>query len=296
VKRYIWLLSLALFIHFFGYYTLAKKIEPFCYYFYLLSWWSYILLLDTILAYRKGHFTIFNGSFPFIVFISCAFWCVFELINLRLGNWSYARLPSAMSERYMAYILAFGTVVPAIQVTKEMLCLLIGEVKVKTFSMQLYPRHAVTMGLLFLFAVYLFPRYLFPATWIFLALILDGVNYSRGYPSFMRQLMDGSAAPLLATLLSGLICGILWEGWNYWSFAKWVYQVPFFNVLKVFEMPLAGYLGFPPFALETVTFVSLLQGSGAFQRYRYAVLAAAIVLSALTFPLIDGYTVLSYAG
>jgi hypothetical protein len=296
VKRHTWLISFALFLHLFGYYALTKRIEPFCYYFYILSWWSYILLLDVILARKKGRFTVFNRSFPLMVFVSCSFWCFFELINLRLGNWSYARLPTATSQRYLAYLVAFGTVIPAVQVTQEALCVLVGEIRIKRFSVRHYPRYAVATGLLLLVAVYLLPRYLFPATWIFLALILDGVNYSRGYPSFMQQLMGGSAASLLTTLLSGLICGILWEAWNYWSFAKWVYEVPFFNSLKVFEMPLAGYLGFPPFALETMTFVYFLQGSHAFQRYRYVALALAVLVAGLAFPLIDLYTVLSYAG
>ena len=50
-------------------------------------------------------------------------------------------------------------------------------------------------------------------------------------------------------LLSGLICGILWEFWNFWAGAKWVYSIPYLNGFRVFEMPLAGFLGFPPFAL-----------------------------------------------
>jgi hypothetical protein len=47
------------------------------------------------------------------------------------------------------------------------------------------------------------------------------------------------------------VCGVLWEFWNYWALAKWRYVgVPVLPSIKLFEMPLAGYLGFPPFALE----------------------------------------------
>ena len=31
---------------------------------------------------------------------------------------------------------------------------------------------------------------------------------------------------------------------------KWIYTVPIFGDIKIFEMPVLGYFGFPPFALE----------------------------------------------
>ena len=54
-------------------------------------------------------------------------------------------------------------------------------------------------------------------------------------------------------MLSGFLCGVLWEFWNYWSRAKWHYTVPIMENLKIFEMPLPGYFGFPAFALECFT-------------------------------------------
>ena len=53
-----------------------------------------------------------------------------------------------------------------------------------------------------------------------------------------------------ALLAAGLICGFLWEFWNYWALTKWTYTVPYFGDIKLFEMPVLGYLGFPPFAIE----------------------------------------------
>ena len=51
-------------------------------------------------------------------------------------------------------------------------------------------------------------------------------------------------------MAAGWTCGILWEFWNYWAAAKWIYIFPIGQSSKVFEMPLLGYLGFLPFALE----------------------------------------------
>jgi hypothetical protein len=50
--------------------------------------------------------------------------------------------------------------------------------------------------------------------------------------------------------VAGLACGILWEFWNYWAKAKWLYVFPIWQNVKIFEMPLPGYPGFATFALE----------------------------------------------
>ncbi len=46
------------------------------------------------------------------------------------------------------------------------------------------------------------------------------------------------------------MCGIFGEFWNYWAEAKWLYIFPILEDWRVFEMPLAGFIGFPPFAIE----------------------------------------------
>jgi len=43
---------------------------------------------------------------------------------------------------------------------------------------------------------------------------------------------------------------LVWECWNYWAHTKWIYNVPVPPDIKIFEMPLAGYGGFPAFAVE----------------------------------------------
>ena len=66
----------------------------------------------------------------------------------------------------------------------------------------------------------------------------------------MRDWDNGSLRKFYLLLLGGFICGVLWEFWNYWALAKWVYTIPLVGKLKIFEMPLLGYIGFPPFAVE----------------------------------------------
>jgi hypothetical protein len=79
----------------------------------------------------------------------------------------------------------------------------------------------------------------------------------------LGQLASGDCTRLVALLVAGFICGGLWEGWNFTARTKWIYSVPFFDELKLGEMPVLGFIGFPAFALECyalINFLSLLRG------------------------------------
>jgi len=112
------------------------------------------------------------------------------------------------------------------------------------------------------------PEVLFPLTWGSFILLLEPWNRRHADSSRLRELELGEAGPSLRWLLAGLVSGVLWETWNYWARVKWMYTVPGFESLKVFEMPLAGFLGFPPFALECVAVVVALEALGRRLRER----------------------------
>jgi len=61
-----------------------------------------------------------------------------------------------------------------------------------------------------------------------------------------------------ALLSAGLFLGFWWEFWNYPSLSRWIYTLPVLNFGKIFEMPVLGYLGFAPFALECAVMYSFL--------------------------------------
>ena len=68
-----------------------------------------------------------------------------------------------------------------------------------------------------------------------------------------RDWQRGWYGRTLAAFAGGLLCGLLWEFWNYWALAKWIYDLPFLGAwekVKYFEMPLPGLLGFIPFGIE----------------------------------------------
>jgi hypothetical protein len=50
--------------------------------------------------------------------------------------------------------------------------------------------------------------------------------------------------------VAAFFCGFLWEMWNIRASAKWTYDIPYFEWLRIFEMPLFGYGGYIPFAFE----------------------------------------------
>ena len=274
--------------------ALAKRWEPFIYFFFVTCWWAYIIILDTILWLRSGEPKFLNRNLPEMVLISCGFWCVFELINLRLENWFYINIPFQEIVRYTGYFLAYGTVIPAICLTAAAADPLFASVRTRPFRVRSYPARAITAGIILFFLALLLPKYFFGLAWVFGIFLIDGINYRTGSRSFMADLEEGRPGRVLAALVSGLVCGILWESWNFISPVRWVYTVPFLEGMKIFEMPFIGYIGFPVFAVETVAFYDLLVGLRKNTASRAAVLGAAAILSALSFVLIDRCTVFSY--
>ena len=89
-------------------------------------------------------------------------------------------------------------------------------------------------------------RHLAAPVWLGFIFLLDPINRRLGAEAITRDRAINLG-------LSGLLCGVLWEFWNYWARAKWNYTVPIMEHLKIFEMPVPGYLGFPAFALECFT-------------------------------------------
>src|SRR5207248_533474 len=71
------------------------------------------------------------------------------------------------------------------------------------------------------------------------------------------EALSGMRIPVRVVAL-GLPLGILWEAVNWRCARGWVYTVPFFDHPKVFEMPLPGYLGYLPFAMECAAALALL--------------------------------------
>ncbi len=89
--------------------------------------------------------------------------------------------------------------------------------------------------------------------WVGIIYLLDPICHRFGAPSILRDWQEGRYGRTVALMLGGATCGLLWESWNYYAIAKWTYHLPFlgdFEHIRYFEMPVLGFLGFLPFAIE----------------------------------------------
>ena len=192
-------------------------------------------------------------------------WLMFEAYNVYLQNWTYVGVPENIVYRWLGFVWAFATIFPAILETSE-LCRPWYET-VRTWP--LAPSNRLLLGILWvgvaclilpLIVVQSVASQLFALVWIGFALVLEPINYWLGGRSLFHQLQKGRLATLLSLFTSGMVCGVLWEFWNYWSGAKWLYSVPIkFSGPKVFEMPILGYLGFAVFAVEVYSLVNFMR-------------------------------------
>ena len=234
-----------------------RLVEPIPTWYYHLAWWSYIVGIDglnkrlggrSLLRDRPRHFLWLAG-------VSVLWWTGLEVVNLRLGNWYYVMSPAARAVRWTGGVLAFASVLPGVLETLELLENLGWPRSVRVRALAWSARKetvVVGLGAACLVLPLVWPDTFFPLTWGSLVFLLEPWNRRHARRSFLRDLEAGEAGPFCRTLLAGLVCGALWEAWNFWARTKWVYTVPGFEGLKVFEMPLTGFLGFPPFAVECV--------------------------------------------
>jgi len=240
-----------------------KKVEPFYSWFYCFAWWSYILFIDAIIYRLKSNSLLINRRKEFFLLIpwSVFIWLIFEAANLSLENWYYINLPNSTVERWLGYAIAYGTVLPGIFETMELLETL-GLFKTSSIKKTVISRGdqqvLVALGTLFLISSALIPHYFFPLVWVGFIFLLEPFIYRSGGRSFLKDLEEGSPRKMYLFLIAGLICGFLWEFWNFWTRSKWVYTVPFFEEMRVFEMPLLGFLGFPPFAVQAYVMYNLI--------------------------------------
>jgi hypothetical protein len=234
-------------------------------YFTALVWTGYIIFVDAIVAARTGSspLTARRGEFLLLLPISVVSWYVFEGMNLLLRNWSYVNLPAGTAARWLGYLWAYATITPAIFVTAELLDSIFGNRFRNRRPLVIGRRTEAAfffVGFLLVVVVLVFPSpWLCPLPWIGVLLWFEGMNDRLGIGSFGASFRRGDYGLFVSLLVSGAVCGILWESWNFWALAKWHYTVPYLPGVKLFEMPVLGYLGFPPFALECFLMYRLIR-------------------------------------
>jgi hypothetical protein len=220
-------------------------------------WLGYILVVDALVLSWTGTslWTRSRRDFVLLFVASVPVWWLFEAINRRTGNWEYLGSNAFTDlEYYLLCTVSFSTVMPAIFETTE----LVSSFRwLERFAAgpRLAPTPALNLGLFLgggatLTLALAWPKYCYPFVWTSLVLILEPLNCWLGRRHFLQTLQRGDWRLVASLAVGAVICGFFWEMWNYYSYPKWIYHTPGAQFLHLFEMPLLGYGGYVPFALE----------------------------------------------
>lgn len=231
------------------------KVEPFIFLSFPIIWFGYIFAIDALVHRIRGSSLINDRFRQFLgmAIISGTFWWFFEFLNIPVQNWRYVGIEYLGVYANLFAFVSFCTVLPALFETVELLKSLrpyrkkskkAGKVSERTLHL------IMALGALCFLLPVLFPKVFYALIWGAFFFLLDPLNYVNKQPSIIGHVKNGNKSIVLYLLLAGIIIGILWEFWNYWAVVKWVYEIPFVTFLKIFEMPLLGYIGYFPFALE----------------------------------------------
>ena len=263
------------------------RVEPFWSWHTPIAWTGYILFVDGLVLVRRGTSWLTSAwrEFIFLAVLSIPLWLIFEFYNLFIRNWYYINLPESFFWRNFGYAWSFATIWPAIFETSELVATFRRPATDHAARQGGQPERAsvpsasasplsrrgwmsIGAGALMLTWPLVRPSpYLAAPVWLGFIFLLDPFNAWRhaeaiGTYSVTRSSRKGPDASaglsrdrdrLINLSVAGLICGVLWEFWNYWARTKWIYTVPILPEWKIFEMPVPGYLGFAAFAIECFT-------------------------------------------
>src|SRR5215212_9146000 len=221
-------------------------------------WLGYSLAIDGLVVWRTGTSLLTRSlrKYAGLFLVSAPVWWLFELLNIRTQNWAYPGAETFSPLEYAFWTtLSFTTVIPAVFGSAEFFASF-------DFVKRLTKRGPVIgtdkrttliffiLGWLMLALMLIWPKTFFLFIWLSLYFILEPINIWLGNRSLAEWTQKGDWRPVISLWLGVLLTAFFWEMWNYYSYPKWIYHVAWGDWLHVFEMPLLGYGGYLPFALE----------------------------------------------
>jgi len=247
---------------------------------YAPAWYGYLLVVDATILAVRGRSFLFGERRRLAAMLlwSIPFWFFFEGCNLVLHDWYYVFTLRDWWASVVMSAVAFATVLPACLFHAELLEAL-GAWRTASCRAIRVGRGTLRAlgagGILSLALPLAFPHVAFPLIW-FAPMGLEAANYREGRDSLLRDLEEGRCGRLWRLLAGGLWAGAIWELFNFRARCKWIYAVPGFEGSKLFEMPLAGFLGFPVLAVSAFSFFSFVQ-TGAARKGRRLLAVLAVV-------------------
>lgn len=239
-------------------------------------WLGYCLAVDGLVYWRKGTSLLMRDwrKYLTLFLISAPVWWIFETINWRVQNWHYDGAEFFSNLEFTLWsTLSFTTVIPAVFGTAEF----VGTFKFldRFRSGPVIKPDLRTTTIFFAIGAAMFasmmvwPAIFFPFVWISLYFMFGSVNIWLGNRSLTAWLRNGDWRPVAALWIGVLVTAVFWEMWNYLSYPKWIYTVSWGGCCKVFEMPLLGYGGYLPFALELFAIYHFMAGLFGAKETRY---------------------------
>jgi hypothetical protein len=230
-------------------------------------WLGFCLVVDALVLRRKGSSLLTRRPLAYVGLIlsSVPLWWLFELINKRTQNWVYLSDGTLGPVTYFLLAsLSFSTVVPAVFGAAELVGTF-GWIRAIRRGPRIGPNRGVLVLFFFLGAVMLAatlaqPEYFYPCVWLSVFFLIEPINAGLGFRSLLSQTARGDWRFPIALATGALLCGCFWEMWNYFSYPKWTYHVPFVDFGRVFEMPILGYGGYIPFSFELFAMYHLIVG------------------------------------
>lgn len=239
-------------------------------------WAGYCLTLDALVFWRTGTSLATRNvrAYAVLFLASSPAWWLFELANTRLQNWHYVGAEAFSPFLFWFWAtLNFSTVIPAVFGSAELM---------RSFLTRplrgpiVRPTRGTTIGFFLvgwgmLAMMIIWPQLFFPFIWFSLYFILEPVNIWLGNRSLVEWTQRADWRPVVSLWLGVLLTAFFWEMWNYLSYPKWVYHVPWGGWFKIFEMPLLGYGGYLPFALELFALYHFIAGLAGRKRTAYVI-------------------------
>ena len=223
-------------------------------------WIGYVILINAFTYMRSRRSLITHAPVYIVVLliISAIFWWYFEYLNLFVENWYYTNLKDLTPTEFFWYAtLPFATVLPAVMSTKEFLETFSGfSAGLDNFFRLRIPYYrviALPLMLIAAIALALTARWtdsLFYMLWIAPLIIIVAAMVMAKKPTIFSGVAYGKWKQLYLWGMASLMCGFFWEMWNFYSYAQWIYAIPFVEKFYIFEMPVLGYAGYLPFGLQ----------------------------------------------
>jgi hypothetical protein len=195
---------------------MAWKIEPFHTWYYLFTWYPFLLIVNHGTALRSPEHSLFRGRWRTALALlawSVPAWLLFEIWNFRLEDWYYVGVPRGFWARRVGVALSFATVLPGIFFLEEFLRVrgAFERIQGPRFRVRGSLEKGLTIaGGLISGLVLAAPTVFFPLLWGIPILLLDPWLHRGGGPSLLGDLAGGRPGRILRLLAAGLACGLFW--------------------------------------------------------------------------------------